>query len=82
MAKRFELASQYTEKYRDKLHPCKYCGNTDIRIVLGRARISSNRTDFCGTKNVWSVVCSTLYCDCTGEYDSVKEAVDVWNKKH
>lgn len=74
MAKRFELAKAYTEKYRSKLLPCKHCGNTDIRIV-------SDRTVFQPSKNGWSVCCMTTSCDCTGVYTSVKEAVKRWNQK-
>ena len=34
MAKRFEKAKEYTEKYKSELLPCKVCGNTDVRIVI------------------------------------------------
>ncbi len=67
MAKRFEKAKYYTEKYKSILNPCKYCGNKDIRIA----------SDTDG----WSVVCMTKSCDCTGVYTSVKKAIEVWNSK-
>lgn len=73
MAKRFEKAKEYTEKYRNELLSCKSCGNTDIRIV-------SDRTIF-PPKDGWSVCCMTESCDCTGVYTSVKEAVKRWNQK-
>lgn len=73
MAKRFELAEKYTEKYRAVLRPCRYCGNTDIRIV-------SDRSIF-GSHNTWSVCCMTPKCDCTGEYTKIKDAVKAWNKE-
>ena len=75
MAKRFEKAKYYTEKYKSVLLPCKYCRNTDIRIV-------SDRTGVIGdTKDGWSVVCTTKSCDCTGVYTSVKKAIEAWNGK-
>ncbi len=72
MSKRFELAKQYTEKYKDVLKPCGHCGNRDVRIV-------SDRSCFDSKYNYWSVVCSTPKCDCTGVFRSVKEAVQHWN---
>lgn len=39
MSKRYEQARVYTEKYKDKLSPCRWCGNTDIRIVTDRERV-------------------------------------------
>ncbi len=72
MSKRFELAKQYTEKYKDALRPCKHCGNADIRVV-------SDRSCFDSRHNYWSVVCSTPKCDCTGIFRSVQEAVERWN---
>ena len=71
MAKRFELAKEYTEKFKGILLPCKYCGNTDIRIASDRLT----------TKNGWSVCCSTHACDCTGVYTSVKDAIRRWNEQ-
>lgn len=73
MAKRFELAKKYTEKYKSVLLPCRYCGNTNIEIV-------SDRTFFPTPKNVWGVVCTTSHCDSVGFYSSVKEAVKAWNE--
>lgn len=75
MAQRFAQAKKYTQKYKDILHPCKYCGNTDIVIA-------SDRHLFGDHKAYWSVCCSTHACDCTGDYTSVKDAVEAWNKKH
>lgn len=72
MAKRFELAKKYTEKYKSVLNPCKHCGNTDVRI-------ESDRSVF-PPKNQWSVCCATHACDCTGSYDKVKDAVAAWQK--
>lgn len=72
MSKRFELAKQYTEKYKSVLKPCRHCGNKDVRIV-------SDRSCFDSKHNYWSVVCSTPKCDCTGVFRSVKEAVRQWN---
>ena len=75
MAKRHELAKKYTEKYKDVLAPCKYCGNTDIHITSERMVMND-------PKNYWCVTCSTRACDCTGFYTSVKEAINRWNEKH
>lgn len=72
MANRFERAKVYTEKYRDILLPCKYCGNTDVRIV-------SDRTIF-PPRDGWSVCCSTPKCDCTATYTKVKDAIQRWNE--
>lgn len=74
MAKRFDLAKKYTQKYKHLLPPCKYCGNTDIRIV-------SDRTILVKPRNVWSVCCSTPSCDCTAEFVRVQDAVDAWNRR-
>lgn len=74
MAKRFELAKKYTEKYKHLLLPCRYCGNTDIRIV-------SDRTVFTKPTNGWSVCCATSACDCTGVYTHVKDAIETWNRR-
>lgn len=73
MAKRFEKAKEYTEKYKSVLLPCRYCHNTDIRI-------ESERTIF-NPRDAWSVTCSTPKCDCTRAYTSVREAVRVWNER-
>ena len=73
MAKRFELADKYTEKYKSVLLPCRFCGNKKIKIV-------SDRSIF-PPKNVWGVVCTTPKCDCVGDYASVKEAVKAWNER-
>ena len=75
MAKRFEKAKYYTEKYKNILNPCKYCGNTDIRIASDRSILEK-------PCNTWSVVCTTPACDCTGEYTSVNEAIKHWNEDH
>lgn len=74
MAKRFEKAKEYTQKYKTLLRPCRYCKSTDIRIV-------SDRSIFGKKGNTWSVVCATPGCDCTGEYTSVRLAIKAWNDK-
>lgn len=74
MAKRFELAKKYTEKYKSVLLPCRFCGNTDIKIV-------SDRTIFPKPRDVWSVVCTTPYCDSSNYHSCVKGAVEAWNKQ-
>lgn len=74
MAKRFEKAKYYTQKYNSILKPCEYCGNTDVRIV-------SDRTITSPTKDGWSVCCVTKSCDCTGVYTSVRKAIEAWNNK-
>ena len=73
MAKRFEKAMEYTQKYKDVLLPCKWCGNKEIIIA-------SQRTIF-PAKEGWSVCCSTHNCDITATYSSVKKAVEAWNSK-
>lgn len=75
MAKRFEKAKEYTEKYKNQLLPCRYCGNTDIRIVSDRTIFPSPSRDG------WSVCCSTKSCDCTNVYTSVKKAIEAWNRR-
>lgn len=72
MAKRFEKAKAYTEKYKNQLLPCRCCGNTDIRI-------ESERMIF-AARDGWSVTCSTHACDCTGVYTKVVDAVKRWNE--
>jgi hypothetical protein len=74
VAGRFEKAKKYTEKYKEKLLPCKECGGTDIRIV-------SDRMMFLKPRDGWSVCCGEPKCDCTGVYSSVKEAVKRWNER-
>lgn len=74
MAKRFEKAKEYTQKYKSVLLPCKYCKSDDIRIT-------SERMAFGDNKNYWSVTCSTHACDCTHFYTRVTDAVQRWNEK-
>lgn len=74
MAKRFEKAMYYTEKYKSVLLPCKHCGNKEIVIASDRQAFGDNR-------NYWFVACSTHACDCTGDYTSVKAAIKRWNEK-
>lgn len=73
MAKRFEKAKEYTEKYASHLLPCKYCGNTNIVIV-------SDRTIFPKPKDVWGVCCSIDKCGCSGVHTSVRKAIQEWNE--
>lgn len=75
--KRYEKAKEYTQKYKNVLAPCKYCGNTDIYITSDRAFWGSNKG-----KNLWSVVCSTPNCDCTKPFSSVRAAITHWNDRH
>lgn len=72
MANRFEKAKEYTRKYKSILLPCRYCGNTDIRIVSGRTIFDP--------KDIWYVSCSTHACDCTGDFTSVRKAIERWNE--
>lgn len=72
MSKRYEDAKRYTEKYKDILKPCKYCGSKDINICTDRDVLNSKQ-------NLWFVACSTPKCDCTGSYTSVKKAIEAWN---
>ena len=86
MSKRFEQAKTYTEKYRDKLLPCRYCGNADIRIASDRETyiVGEDRSVYTArirSRNAWSVVCSTPNCDCSGIYTNVREAVEEWNER-
>lgn len=78
MAKRFEKAKAYTEKYKHLLQPCQECGNTDIHIVSDKMGV------FGDSRDGWSVVCSTPRCDCTQPFTSVKKAIEAWNthRKH
>ena len=72
MARRFEQAKKYTEKYKSSLKPCRICGNKDVRICSERGIFPP-----C---NLWSVSCSTYACDCTGAYPFVKQAIMRWNE--
>lgn len=74
MAIRFILADKYTKKYKDRLHKCNYCGNTDVRV-------GSSRSIF-PPKNQWFVACMTYACDCTGDFDRVIDAVMDWEERH
>ncbi len=74
MAKRFKLAKKYTEKYKNVLLPCKYCGNKDVHITSERMVMND-------PKNYWCVTCSTHACDCTNFYTSVKVAIKMWNER-
>ena len=73
MAKRFDLAKRYTEKYKSALLPCRFCGNPDIRI-------ESDRMMFPVPRDGWYVCCSTRACDCTGTYSGVRDAIKRWNE--
>lgn len=72
MAKRFERAKEYTQKYKSQLLPCKWCHGTDIRIT-------SDRTIF-NPRNVWSVDCSCG--NCVYGLVRVKDAVQRWNEQN
>lgn len=72
MAKRFEKAREYTQKYKPILLPCKECGCEDIKIL-------SDRTIF-NPKNVWSVSCSNCG-ECVYGFARVNDAVQRWNEK-
>lgn len=74
MAKRFEKAIYYTEKYKSILKPCKYCGSKDIHITSERMVMND-------PQNYWCVSCSTHACDCTGFYTSVRKAIERWNEQ-
>lgn len=74
MAKRFEKAKAYTEKYKHLLQPCQYCGNTDVRIMSDRMGVIG------ATRDGYSVCCQTPHCDCTATFTSVKKAIESWNK--
>lgn len=69
-----EKAKRYTEMYRGVLHPCKYCGNTDIQIWYDRSVIGP-------TKYSWTVNCMTPNCDFTLD-TSIRRAVEKWNNRH
>lgn len=70
MAKRFERAREYTQKYKHLLHPCKWCDSYDIEIQSDRSIFSY--------QNIWNVVCTNCgNCVC-GE-PKVKDAVKRWN---
>ena len=71
MAKRFEKARAYTEKYKNLLLPCRFCHNPDIRIVSDRGMFPP--------RDEWSVVCTTPKCHCTCGYTSVRAAIAAWN---
>lgn len=73
MAQRYEQAKRYTEKYKNSLLPCRYCGNTNVHIVSER-HFGDNRT-------YWAVCCQTYACDCTSDYTKVADAVNRWNEK-
>lgn len=73
MAKRFEKAKAYTEKYKHLLQRCPYCGDTDIRIVSDKTSVWDNPRDG------YSVCCTTPCCDCTAVFTSVKKAIAEWN---
>ena len=70
MAKRFEKAREYTEKYKSVLLPCKECENKEITIS----------SDIFLGKYHWSVNCSTKACDYCSDV-SIKKAVEKWNEK-
>lgn len=70
MAKRFETAKKYTEKYKDVLVACRFCKGKDLRIT-------SDRTIF-NPRNVWSVDCACG--NCVYGLIRVKDAVKRWNE--
>ena len=70
MAKRFEKAREYTEKYKSLLLPCRICGNKEIIIT----------SDILLSKYVWSITCTTKSCDYYSDV-SVKNAIKKWNER-
>lgn len=79
MSKRFERAVYYTDKYKSILSPCKYCGNTDVRIGSDREIFG---TDGNPQKEIWYVACMTPQCDTTGGSTSVIAEIQKWNERH
>ena len=73
MAVRFDKAKMYTEKFKGQFLPCRYCGNTDIRVWT--------ETETIGGKPFWTVCCMTVYCDSI-RVDRIRDAVKMWNKRH
>ena len=72
MAKRFEMAKKYTEKYKSVLVACKFCNGSDICITSDRAIFNP--------RNVWSVDCSCG--NCVYGLDKVEDAVKRWNEQN
>lgn len=73
MSRRYEKAAAYTEKYKHMLLPCRYCGNTDVRIVSDREMLNP--------RDMFFVSCQTPKCDCTGSFTSVRAAIKHWNER-
>ncbi len=70
MAKRFEDAKRFTEKFKDKILPCRSCGSKNVRVVSERSIFDS--------KNVWYIGCCDCP-DCGPESTSVRKAIKFWN---
>ena len=85
MSKIYEKTRTLSKKYKDKLLPCKYCGNANIVIALDRESIPfinpDGKRDSRGTRYVWYVACSTRACDCGPSFSCVKKAVAAWNER-
>lgn len=74
MSKRFKKAQELTNKYRFELHPCSYCGNTDVRIFSSRGIFTKEEEFFVG--------CTTKNCDCGRCGTDIENLVKEWNLKH
>ena len=72
MAKRFEQAKRYTEKYGALLRACQYCGSNNIQFASDRGMFPP--------RNEWSICCQTKNCDFVSGYTSIKEAITAWNR--
>ena len=73
MARRFERAKEYTQKYKLSLLPCRYCGGKNVAIL-------SERSIFAPSKDGWTVTCGDCG-DCTAFDTSVKRALAKWNSE-
>lgn len=73
MAARYDKAKMYTERFKGQFIPCRYCGNTDIRVWT--------ETETFGGKPYWTVNCMTEFCD-TIRVNRIRDAVRLWNNRH
>lgn len=70
MAKRFDRAREYTQKYKHLLYPCKHCNGHNIGIESDRI--------FFPPQNVWNVVCADCG-NCVCGITKVRDIVKRWN---
>ena len=76
MSKIYNYLEKQNKKLKNKILPCSYCGNKDIKICIDRAIFKTEKTDY-----TFYCACSTKNCDCSANASTPLKAVKLWNEQ-